>query len=449
LPKMWRSRLASLPVYFEQRLVGTVHVERSGPSFTYSAGWIGLRGAFPISLTIPLKSERFSSDIFLPWAANLLPESEQLRTLGQLLGMSRGDVIGLLSAIGGDTAGALSFGQVGRASSVQWRPVGKPEEVERMIEDLPNKPFLIGEEGVSMSLAGVQSKIAVAVDDDDRIYIPMNGSPSTHILKPDSPRLPGGVQNEAFCLTLAKRLGISTPTITTSRAGKRTYLLVKRYDRTDFGGRCRRLHQEDYCQALGMPPSTKYESNQTGICGPSLKGMFELTRRHMPATEIIRLLDNVVFNVLTCNSDAHAKNYSIMIRPGYASLAPIYDVMCGEVWENVTKNLAQKIGGTNRGDHLKRTHWQRFARECGLNPRQVINRVGALARSAIAEAQPAASEVAAMPAGNHPILQRTQQAVEKRARRVLSQLHEDDELTTNTIGEEAEHTQSETLAVSQ
>ena len=441
--------MASLPVYFEQRLVGTIHVDRVGPSFTYASGWIGLKGAFPISLTMPLKPARFASDTFLPWAANLLPESEQLRTLGQLLGMARSDVIGLLSAIGGDTAGALSFGQPGRASPVQWRAVGKAEALERMIEDLPNKPFLVGDEGVSMSLAGVQSKVAVAVDCDGRICIPMNGSPSTHILKPDSARLPGGVQNEAFCLMLAKRMGIPAPEVTTGTAGERTYLLVKRYDRTDVGGRCRRLHQEDYCQTLSKPPSAKYETNQTGTRGPTLKDMFDVSRRHMPPTEIVRLLDTVIFNLLACNSDAHAKNYSIMIRAGHASLAPIYDVMCGEVWENVTKNLAQKIAGTNRGDLLKRAHWQRFARECGLNPKQVIDRVACLAKSAIAQAQPAASEVAAMPAGDHPILHQTQQAVEQRARRLLSQLHEEDELTTKAIGEEAEHTQSEAVALTQ
>src|SRR5215472_1402926 len=432
--------MASLPVYFEQRIIGTIHVDRNGPSFTYAGGWIGLKGAFPISVTMPLKLERIASDVFLPWAANLLPENEQLRTLGQLLGMARSDVIGLLSAIGGDTAGALSFGQPGRASSAQWRLVGKPEELERLIEDLPNKPFLVGEDGVSMSLAGVQSKIAVAVDETGRICIPMNGSPSTHILKPDSPRLPGGVQNEAFCLTLARRMRIATPEVTTDRAGKRTYLLVKRYDRTDVGGRCRRLHQEDYCQVLSKPPSAKYEINQTGACGPTLKGMFDVTRRYMPPTEIVRLLDMVIFNVLACNSDAHAKNYSIMIHAGHTSLAPIFDVMCGEVWENVTKNLAQKIANTNRGDLLKRAHWQQFARECGLNPRQVIDRVAALAKSAIAQAQLAASKVAAMPAGDHPILHQTQQAVEHRARRLLSQLHEEHELTSKALGEEAQHT---------
>src|ERR1700692_618942 len=96
----------SLPVYFEQRHVGMIDVDKHGPAFTYDPKWIALRGAFPVSLTMPLRPERIPPETFLPWAANLLPESEQLRTLGQLLGMARSDVIGLLSAIGGDTAGA-------------------------------------------------------------------------------------------------------------------------------------------------------------------------------------------------------------------------------------------------------------------------------------------------------------------------------------------------------
>jgi serine/threonine-protein kinase HipA len=416
--------MAGLPVYFEQRLVGTIDVSKTGPGFAYDEGWIRLRGAFPISTTMPLRPDEVGPDIFLPWAANLLPESEQLRTLGQLLGMARSDVIGLLSAIGGDTAGALSIGQPGRTSSVQWRPLATPDELEAVLEELPNKPFLVGEEGVSMSLAGAQSKLAVAVDESHRICIPMNGSPSTHILKPDAPRLPGGVQNEAFCLTLARRMKIPTPDVTTGRAGKRTFLLVKRYDRTDVGGRCRRLHQEDYCQALGLPPSAKYECNQTGIRGPNLKDMFEVTRRHLPATEIIRLLDLVVLNILCCNTDAHAKNYSIMIRGNGASLAPIYDIMCGEVWGNVTKSLAQTIAGKSRGDDIKGRDWQRFARECGLNPRQVVDRVVALTKSAVAEAERAAAEVAAMPGGDHEILGPARQAVERRARFLQAQLQE-------------------------
>ena len=335
--------MPGLPVFFEQRRVGAIEVDKAGPSFTYEAAWITLRGAFPISTTMPLEVQHIGPDAFLPWAANLLPESEHLRTVGQLLGLSRGDVIGLLSAIGGDTAGALSIGQPGRNGSVQWQPVGSPEALEGIIDGLPSKPFLVGEEGGSMSLAGVQTKLAVSLDASGRICVPLNGSPSTHILKPDSLRFCGSVQNEAFCLTLARRLKIPAPNITTGQAGQRAYLLVERYDRLHDGSRWRRLHQEDYCQALGLPPSAKYEANQTGPGGPTLEDMFGVTRRHMPPTDIVRLLDMVIFNVLVCNTDAHAKNYSILIRGSGASLAPMYDMMCGEVWAGVTWNISQKV----------------------------------------------------------------------------------------------------------
>jgi serine/threonine-protein kinase HipA len=144
----------------------------------------------------------------------------------------------------------------------------------------------------------------------------------------------------------------------------------------------------------------------------------------MASIEIVRLLDMVVFNVLACNTDAHAKNYSIMIRGNGVSLAPMYDVMCAEVWESITKNLAQKIAGESRGDYLKGRHWLRFARDCGLNPSQVLDRVGALAKVAIVEAQAAASEVAAMPGGTHATIEQARQTVERRAEVIFAQLQE-------------------------
>jgi serine/threonine-protein kinase HipA len=414
--------MGDLAVYFEQRLVGFIKVDGKGPAFIYDRTWVGTRGAFPISTTMPLGPEPFGAAIFLPWAANLLPESEQLRAVGQFLGMSPNDVVGLLSEIGRDTAGALSIGKPGGTSAVYWRPVETEAELERVIEELPSKPFLVGEEGVSMSLAGVQSKLAVGVDDRGRICVPTVGSPSTHILKPDSERLPGGVHNEAFCLTLARRIGLPTVEITTGKAGRRTFLLAKRYDRAGGGGRWRRLHQEDFCQALGKPPSAKYEINQTGVSGPTLSEMFELTRRVMGPTEILRLLDMIIFNVIACNTDAHAKNYSIMLSAAGASLAPGYDVMCGEAWRHVTKKLAQTIAGKIRGDEITGEDWHRFARECGLGARQVTSRVRTLAQSAIAEAGAAASEVSRMPAGDHAIISEVQACIMRRAQTLLTQL---------------------------
>jgi serine/threonine-protein kinase HipA len=333
-------------------------------------------------------------------------------------------VVGILSKIGRDTAGALSIGRPGTSSPENWRPVEKTEDLGRIIDELPNKPFLVGEEGVSMSLAGAQSKIGVGIDDQKRICIPLEGSPSTYILKPDIPRLWGSVQNEAFCLTLAKRLKLPIPDMTTGVAGKRSYLLVKRYDRQRDDGSWRRLHQEDLCQALGKPPTAKYEANQTGIRGPTLKDMFGAVRRLTPTADIVKFLDMVIFNVIACNTDAHAKNYSLMIRGSGVTLAPMYDVMCGEVWDNVTKNLAQKIAGKSRGEHLKGRHWQRFAVDCGLNARQVLSRVSELTAQAQAQAAGAADEVAAMPAGPHPLLCQAVEAVSKRARAIANQLKE-------------------------
>ena len=155
--------------------------------------------------------------------------------------------------------------------------------------------------------------------------------------------------------------------------------------------------------------------------------MLELTRRHLPSTDLLRLLDMVVLHVLVCNTDAHAKNYAIMIKGNGASLAPMYDVMCGEVWENVTKNLAQKIGGTGRADALTARHWRQFARDCGLNPGQVLERIRTLAEAALAEAPAAASEVAAMPAGSHGVLEQARQAVARRAKLILARLQEGEE----------------------
>jgi serine/threonine-protein kinase HipA len=415
-----------LPVFFETRPVGRVEVVETGARFVYDDTWLSLRGAFPISVTMPRRREPYGPEVILPWAANLLPESQGLQAVSQLLGRSPGDVIGILSEMGRDTAGALSIGRPGTAVVTgRWRAVERPEDLERIIEELPSKPFLAGEDGVSMSLAGGQTKLGVAWD-GQRIHIPVDGAPSTHILKPDTKVLWGGVQNEAFCLTLARRIGLTVPTVTAGTAGARSYILVERYDRRHVDGRWRRLHQEDFCQAFGKPPVAKYQSNQSGIAGPSLKDMFSVPRKYMNAEETSRLLDMVIVNVICCNTAAHAKNYSLLIRSSDFSMAPLYDVMCAEVFDNVTKNMAQKIAGKSRGDHLRGRHWRRFASECGLNPKGVLRRVGQLSDAVMAESDAAMKEVEAMPGGNHPTLDRVRAAVARRALHIKQQLAEVD-----------------------
>ena len=141
-----------------------------------------------------------------------------------------------------------------------------------------------------------------------------------------------------------------------------------------------------------------------------------------PSGNVANRLDYVIFNVLACNTDAHAKNYSLMISGKGFKLAPIYDVMCALAWEHVTRNMAQKIAGKTRGEHLKRRHWQRFAADVGLNAPRLIARVETLAKAALAEARNAAADVAAMPDGAHPMMQQVTEAIEARARALLSGL---------------------------
>jgi serine/threonine-protein kinase HipA len=263
-----------------------------------------------------------------------------------------------------------------------------------------------------MSLAGAQDKLPLALI-DGRLAIPTGGTASTHILKPDNPRLPGSVQNEALCMVLARRCGLLVAPVTTDLAISRSYLLVERYDRADADGHPVRLHQEDFCQALGRPPRAKYQHNQTGMAE-----MFSLVRLHMTARDITRLLDAVIFNVAIGNVDSHAKNYSILLHPRRAELAPLYDLMSGLDWPNITPNHAQDVGGQRRGRHIYGRHWRRMAEETGLAGPATVRRVIAVASRVIAELKGAMDEVAAMPAGAGERMHRFATAIGERAKAV-------------------------------
>lgn len=414
-----------LPVYFEEQSVGLIHADPAGPRFVYDQGWLNAKHAFPISVTMPLSQAEISSAQFLIWAANLLPEAEQLAILSGNLGMAQNDIIGLIEAIGCDTAGALSFGSPGKTDQKEWKEIGTDADLERILDELPRKPFLAGEDGVSMSLAGVQTKLAVAVNAQGNICIPMNGAPSTHILKPDSDRLFGSVQNEAYCLELARLCKLNVPYLTTGIAGKRQYFLIERYDRRASGDLWHRIHQEDFCQVLGKLPAAKYEKNRTGANGPALPDMFAAVRKYTlaPASDVLRLLDAAVFNILACNTDAHAKNYSMMVLAGgQVQMAPLYDVMCADPYENITRNLAQTIADKNSGEHLKRRHWLRFINAAGLGPSTTLRRISKLTETVSKNLAAARTKVEAMPAGGHALLPSIEKAIAARCRSILNGL---------------------------
>lgn len=336
---------ASVSIWFDALQVGQIEVATDGAlSLRYAERWLQTSGAFPLSVTMPLRAEPYPSEVISPWLANLLPEEEQLQILTRSLGLDQADVLAVLQEIGGDTAGALSFGEAVDRARWSYTPLTQfyrtddPQEaLEQHFNDLARRPFLVGEEGVRQSLAGGQKKSALAVlgpdgapvlrlpEPDDVLAIPLNGAPSTLILKPDNPNLPGITENEVWCLRMAQAIGIEAAWATIVQSSKRTAICVLRYDRrVGRSGQLLRLHQEDFAQANGLPPGRKYERGT--LRGLDLKTLLD-TGRHISASDALALLDQVILNILVVNTDAHAKNYSLILPVASAPrLAP--STMC-------------------------------------------------------------------------------------------------------------------------
>ncbi len=400
-------------IYSGSIQVGIITAREGDIAFSYDDAWRNRVDAFPLSLSMPLSQSDWGSEQLLPWLQNLLPEGDPLRAVTRLLGVAREDVLGLVTQLGRDLAGALSFKP--ESADAGYRPIESEADLERILNELPARPFLAGEDGVSMSLAGAQDKLPVALI-DGKICIPINGAPSTHILKPDNPRFPGSVQNEALCMVLAKRCGLPVAEVTTGVAGARHYLLVTRYDRITAGSSIVRMHQEDFCQALGRSPAAKYEHNQTGRRGPSIPDMIALIREHMTARDINRFLDAVIFNIAIGNVDSHAKNYSILLGGPRPELAPLYDLMSGLAWQTITTNHAQEIGGQRKGRYMFARHWRRLAEASGVSATATLKRVSDTTETILDNLSGARAEIARLSEDGTAFLTTFESEIEQRAR---------------------------------
>lgn len=433
---------ASVPIWFDDLAVGQVDVAADGSlSLRYEDRWLQTAGAFPLSVTMPLRAEPYPSDVLSPWLANLLPEEEQLQVLTRSLGLDQADVLAVLAEIGGDTAGALSFGAATERALWAYTPLtsfyntADPRlALERHFEDLGRRPFLVGEEGVRQSLAGGQKKSALAVlapdgapvlrlpHDGDVLAIPLNGAPSTLIVKPDNPNLPGITENEVWCLRMAQAIGIEAAQATILQSSKRTAIGVLRYDRrVGRSGQLLRLHQEDFAQANGLPPGRKYERGT--LPGLDLKTLLE-TGRHVSASDALALLDQLIFNILVANTDAHAKNYSLILPVGAAPrLAPLYDVSTVLSWPHVVKTYAQSIDGKKRNpDMIAGRHWEAVARDVGYRPTDVKNRVQQIVDAMVANRAQVTAHVTALSGATEGYVVQTAEAVEENALRMAGRL---------------------------
>ena len=375
-----------LDVYLRWKLAGHLSLdEKRRFVFRYDPQWLSEAGADQLSISLPMRAEPYKDDSSRPFFSNLLPEGQIKRIIAHGFGISEQNDYGLLENIGGECAGAVSILVLGRISREEkgYRALGE-EELDEIIMQLPNRPLLAGEAGIRLSLAGVQNKLPVCVDENGKISIPVGASPSTHILKPSARDLEGIVENEAFCMALAARVGIPVAK-TYIRRNRHVFLVVQRYDRKIEKDRIDRLHQEDICQALGILPEQKYEA----AGGPSLKSCADLLKRVSvrPAADLSNLLRWAVFNIVIGNADAHAKNISILYEENGPRLAPFYDLVSTRVYPEINDKYAMRIGGEKRPGKIFDRHWERLADDLSLKRMYATRLRRDLGRKILSEAE--------------------------------------------------------------
>ncbi|MFU8805743.1 MAG: type II toxin-antitoxin system HipA family toxin [Bradymonadaceae bacterium] len=411
-----------LVIEYEGMVVGRAEVEEDDRfAFVYDGEWLRQPDAFALSIRLALRLERWPAREAHPFFANLLPEGLAREAICGRLGISPDNDAALLRALGDDTAGAFRFvvadSEESRREHRERLPVSE-EELERWTcgePALPSNP----EHLPRLSLAGAQHKVAV-VETGDGYALPATGEASTHILKFDARRFPHLTANEFLSMSFAEELGLP---VSRSRLDTRTrapFLVVERYDRhRGHEGVIHRLHQEDFCQALGVLPTRKYESDggprlaEVGACLRSISSA--------PAHDALNLMRWAIFCVLAGNADGHAKNLSILYGSHGPVLAPFYDLVCTRAFDDLDPRLAFSIGGEQNADRIRRQEWHLFADDLSVRPRLIDRELERLV-----EAADEAFERAAARLGEaveySPALERVKRAVDKRVRAMKNNL---------------------------
>ena len=335
----------TLDVYLHDRLAGGLEQADNGDlTFTYAADYLKT-APHALSLSLPLENPTHTSDAVRAFFSGLLPEQSVRARLAKSLGISEKNSFALLEAVGGDCAGAVAFYPHGTKPPAHSNDVEVLDDkaLGEVLELIKRRPMLAGDDGYRFSLAGAQDKLAVGFR-EGRIALIKDGAPTTHILKPVIEGIKDSAHNELFCMRLAKKMGLDAPETSLGFAGDTPYYLVERYDRhTATNGTITRIHQEDFCQALGLAPEFKYEAGG----GPSIAACQQVITDYTarPAADQMKLLNRVLFNYLIGNADAHGKNFSLLYKGDKPELAPVYDLLSTAVYPSLAKNMAMRIGG--------------------------------------------------------------------------------------------------------
>lgn len=417
---MPRHTPSGLDVYLSGSRVGRLVRPGSGRlSFEYDAGISSERaGELILSASLLVQTARFSNGRTRPFFEGLLPEGAVREQVAREFRVSPENAFGLLTEIGAECAGAVVIVPAGQRptgaeeTSVRWLTDG---DLAQAISRLPSHPLGVGPD-VRLSLGGVQQKLIVTRAANGRFGQPLGGAPSTHIIKPNTAAFSDVATNEAFCLRVAACCGLRAATVETLVVDGTNCLVAERFDRTLTGdGRVVRLHQEDFCQALGILPESKYEFEG----GPSVAGIVGALRRisAVPATDVVAFARAVAFNFLVGNSDAHGKNFALLYdQTAGPRLAPLYDIVSTAVYD-VTPRMAMSIGGEDDPDAVGEAAWLRLAADTGINGRLLLHEIRALA-ARVRECAAAIAATADEEAWHRPVIDQVCAVIERRAERI-------------------------------
>jgi serine/threonine-protein kinase HipA len=382
--------MVRLAIWLDRDLVGWLaHDPASNRfAFDYAPAWQDDSRSFPVSPRLPFvresgqTAESHSTEV-RQFFENLLPEGEALDHAAQANGISKSNLVGLMVALGKETAGAL---RVALADGAPAAPSNVPQpelrlvtpaELSARIRDRAHIPFSVWDGKVRLSIAGYQDKIAVYERASEWFLVEGTRLASTVIIKPvpSRPQLQSLPENEFMCMQLAQRVGLDVPH-TRLVFVPEPVLLVSRFDRVETDVRVERLHLIDGCQALGLSVGMKYErpygdgehvrNIRDGVTYAKLFRL--LDQSAVPAVDRRALLRWVIFQVLIGNTDAHGKNLSFYYSSAGLRLCPAYDLVCMEAlgYDALQDRYAMAIGDAFTAADLNAFEWASFAVECGL-----------------------------------------------------------------------------------
>ena len=414
-----------LVVVAERRIMGEVQRDRRGRlAFVYDDHWRSTDEAYPLSLSMPLVVGEHEHARIEPWLWGLLPDNDAiLARWGQKFHVSPRNAFALLGAVGEDCPGAIQLVRTGRLEEtlrddghhVEWLTEADIAERLRALRN-DQAAWRMARDVGQFSLAGAQPKTAL-LHDGQRWGVPHGPTPTTHILKPPIGTLAGHAENEHLCLALARALGLPAAASEVVRFEDEVAIVVERYDRVRIAGTIRRLHQEDMCQILGLPPTKKYQNEG----GPGCAEISDAIRTHSgePEEDAQTFARAIILNWIIGGTDAHAKNFSMLIGArARARLAPLYDVASTLPYDLDPRKLkmANRIGGKYRLEDISSRHWVRFASEVRLPAAEVLD-IGKTMAGTLPEAFTETVDEARADGLDHPILQQMIEAFSERSER--------------------------------